>query len=259
MEKYSAWRDEGTGIPPFLPERNTADLNIIRIIICWIKYLIVTLAGVVLIPFMGLGGFNRLRTCVLYSIDGDVQVDGLKRRQVRKNEHYPKKDGVYACNAISPFDATLLESVIGNQTCNFMIPREGELYSLTANEWFQFGLDGGLSWRNAKKIADVETFCQGKVNFVFVEGTTSNGKSILPFEINSSMLEDLVTKCGGSIQTVTLKINSKLTTPLKPKSVIRYKLAWLCVSGRSLQGKDKPAVTSRHEEGAHQLGRWRRI
>lgn len=232
MEKYSSWRDEGTGIPPFLPERGLPSANLLHLVVRWLQYVIISLASIILVPFLGLDSVYQTRMLSLYKIETDVQVDGVKKRQICKEKHFPKPGCLYVANALSPFDALALRSLVDKKNeCNFIVPREDSLYTIQLEDWYQFALDGALGTRidnRLVEIKDLETVCNGKVNFLFAEGTTSNGKSVLPFEVQPKLLQDLIDVCGSKVKSISLKLHAKITTPLKPKSAFKYKLG--CMS-----------------------------
>ncbi|CDO92512.1 unnamed protein product [Kluyveromyces dobzhanskii CBS 2104] len=232
MEKYSSWRDAGTGIPPFLPDKSLPGINPFNIVVKYIKYFIVSIVGMLLLPFIGSDGLYQLKLGSLFSIESDVQVDGVKKRHISMDEHFPKPGCLYVVNALSPFDALVLRTLVDPKSkCNFILPREDSLYTIALEDWFQFALEGGL-WSDNDiklvKINDLETSCSGKVNFLFAEGTTSNGKSVLPFEIPPKLLQDTIDACGSEVKSISLKLNGKMPTPLEPRSVFKYKQG--CIS-----------------------------
>lgn len=231
MEKYSSWRDEGTGIPPFLPERTVPSSNLIQVIAKALQFAVVWVLSVIFTPFIGFDGSYQWKMKSLYSITEDVQVDGVKKRLVSKEKHFPKPGCLYIVNALCPFDALALKELANNKNCNFIVPRDGSLYLIGFKDWYQFAIGGGL-WEDGHerlvKINDLETVCSGKVNYLFAEGTTSNGKSVLTFEISPKLLDEILEVCGLKVSCISLKLNSKITTPLKPKSTLKYSLG--CIS-----------------------------
>lgn len=233
MEKFSAWRDEGTGIPPFLPERQMPEVIYARLVYALFENVFARLLGILLLPFFGLRRIQALTLARLYGLGYDLKIDGVKKRDLEKNRarYMPSSGILYVVNSVSPFDAYLLQELSGHSAhCNFIIPRGNNLNSVSPHQWYEFALDGGLASEIGNNIDDFETFCNGKINYLFAEGTTSNGKSILPFEISQVLLEDLANIFDGRVQAVSLKLNAKLTTSLRPKSLFWYKLG--CISQR---------------------------
>lgn len=225
MEKFSNYRDRGTGIAPFLP--NTLRVSGVSrgLHFVWYAVKMVLLLPVMLVVMvLGDKFWHRFILRVLYGYREDITVVGVKRRQVVPWQHYPMKDHIYVVNASSAWDGIALQ-LIAEGPCAFLVPSNGVFYGMTAEQYYSFALSGSLDAKMfGKELSSIDS-CKGRVVFMFLEGTCSNGKSVLPFEIISKQLDQFLygvdderevpQKDRKQLYTVQLKINSSLVTPLK--------------------------------------------
>lgn len=217
MEKFTNWRDKGTGIAPFLPPSvgSTGASKVGYIVISVLKTILIS----PLIAVYVLTGSKTLFGVIAYILFGwkvDVTVQGVKRRLLNKREHYPHKDAVYLCNSSSAVDAHVLDS-IANGESSFLVARDNQLFKMNKSQYMEFALDGSLDVkRYGKEVHSIEK-SKGKVTFIFPEGTCSNGKTVLPFEIDETHLAETLEPFGSNVavQVIHLKTNASLTTPLR--------------------------------------------
>ncbi|AQZ10878.1 LOA1 (YPR139C) [Zygosaccharomyces parabailii] len=220
MEKYTRWRDKGTGIAPFLPP-TVSNLGFGTLLF---QTAVFSLKVILLLPLFVTYGISHSKAILswilsfLFSWKTDIIVQGVKRRDSDRSRHYPQKGKLYLCNSTSPLDAFVLEMMAQGPSC-FLVPQDNVVYKMDKSQYFSFALDGSL---NAKRFGrEVGSIKQLKstVNFMFAEGTCSNGKSVLPFALDNAHLLDFLqlpeTDRSATLQTIRLKINGSLVTPLK--------------------------------------------
>ncbi|CCH60329.1 hypothetical protein TBLA_0C05320 [Henningerozyma blattae CBS 6284] len=229
MEKYSDWRDKGTGIAPFLPPV-TKKYSTFSIII---KSLILLVKITILLPLILLNiilqnaKINNLILKFLFGYNLTVTIKGVKRREINAKQHYPQLNRLYICNSTSPLDTMILDSLSQGPSA-FIVPVHNIFYKMNSAEYRKFALSGSL---DAKQFGHkIQHFIQlkGHVCYLFAEGTLSNGKSILPFEVNiTTLLEffELNVKNDSLpvLQTIHIKVGNSLTTPLP---VSQYTYFW---------------------------------
>ncbi|SMN22334.1 similar to Saccharomyces cerevisiae YPR139C VPS66 Cytoplasmic protein of unknown function involved in vacuolar protein sorting [Maudiozyma saulgeensis] len=240
MEKFTNWRDKGTGIAPFQPPTTQKEAiffnkSIITNIIFSIIYLT---RCILLIPVLILSPFINLRLLFLTGFTSgrikiDYQVNGVKRSQLNKDprKYHLQKGNLYVINYSSVLAAIVLQYIAqDNRSIKYLIPSESnDLYELTLLQFINFTMNGqSLNvtqyGTQIKEISNKDwinyTWC------LFAEGTCSNGKSILPFQINKTSLELVVddsTSICSEIIPVTIKVNNSLVTPLGGSS---WRLLW---------------------------------
>ncbi|KAL3235113.1 hypothetical protein RNJ44_02901 [Nakaseomyces bracarensis] len=224
MEKFSNWRDKGTGIAPFLPNTITGPSTVSKgLHFVWYAVKMVLLLPVMLVVMViGDKFWHRFIFRVLYGYREDITVVGVKRRQVVPWQHYPLRNNIYVANASSPWDGIVL-SLIAEGPSVFLVPNGGVFYRMNTEQYYSFAISGSLDAKKyGKEVASINE-CKDRVVFMFLEGTCSNGKSVLPFEVTSKQLDqflygaderDVPEKDRRQLFTVQVKINSSLVTPL---------------------------------------------
>lgn len=215
MEKFTDWRDKGTGIAPFLPA-NSGRLGFGS----KVGYTLLLLVKLVVVsPLILVFWFTRSRALfriVMSFLVGwtvDVAVVGVKRRNLKEKEVYPQKGRVYVCNSSSALDSYILDSIAQSKSL-FVLARGNALYAMNKCQYWDYALDGSLNIKRYGQELHSSEDLKGQVVFLFPEGTCSNGKSVLPFEIDRSSLETVLGE-NTTVQVTHLKINPSLTTPLK--------------------------------------------
>ncbi|QLL32051.1 hypothetical protein HG536_0C02200 [Torulaspora globosa] len=218
MEKFTNWRDKGTGIAPFLPP-SVGSIGVASMV----GYIVLSVLKTILISplvavyvLTGSKPLFGLIAYILFDWKVDVTVQGVKRRLLNKREHYPHENAVYLCNSSSAVDAHVLDS-IANGEPSFLIARDNQLFKMSKSQYMQFALDGSLNVKKyGKEIHSIEK-SSGQVTFIFPEGTCSNGKTVLPFEIDEEHLAEFLEPLGSNVavQVIHLKTNASLTTPLR--------------------------------------------
>lgn len=244
MEKFTNWRDKGTGIAPFLPtpppisQENgvKAFFNGLKLSLKLILILPIILVAVVAKWTPVSRPLWKLAAILLCNWDVQVSVDGVKRRDQR-SKHLPSKGQIYVVNYSSPLDCFVLWFISQGSIALCIPINDGKtvsMHQLSMLEFVSFTLNGSLweSGNPAHRIVKNVEELKNQVCYVFAEGTTSNGKSVLPFSItqdfwdsfldvnaagSSSSSKTQVSKSSATqrqVQVINLKINSSLTTPL---------------------------------------------
>ncbi|QLG71166.1 hypothetical protein HG535_0B02040 [Zygotorulaspora mrakii] len=228
MEKFTNWRDRGTGIAPFLPPSVSAPGFGAKLVLG----LTLLVKSLFILPLLVICAITRSKSVlklillILFNCKVDVTIHGVKKRDMQGAKHYPQKDKLYMCNSSSPLDALALSLIALDQSL-FLIPFEKTIYKMSREKYMDFVLDGSL---NAKKYGqEVSSMDQlkGYVLFMFPEGTSSNGKSILPFQVDVDSMQEFLGYSSNSatlVQTIHIKINGTLVTPLtitKSKYIVR--------------------------------------
>lgn len=184
MEKFSGWRDRGTGISPFMPQAlPTFKKNIIAssfyklplfflklpfFIIASILYTITGFTSILSFVFSILFGFSNI----------EYSVDGVKKSQLDQLAAYkPKKGDLIVANYITPMDGYFFALLSGTSNIVILVPdKSGDLYQYSPSSLS----DSTFAFAVGSKVEDVSKF-KKKIVFLLLEGTPSNNKAILPF------------------------------------------------------------------------------
>ncbi|SCU80041.1 LADA_0B04720g1_1 [Lachancea dasiensis] len=247
MEKFTNWRDKGTGIAPFLPtppplsqekgfEAFGNNVRLIIKLVCTIPIVLLAL----ITPASISKPLWRIIMQIVCGWNVQVAIQGVKRRD--QQDKLPCADEIYVVNYSSPLDCLALW-FLARGSVSFCIPivREKAVHIVQLSFWqfITFTLNNGQVNNNGTllpEVTDPAKHLKGRVCYVFAEGTTSNGKSILPFALTQLAWDEFINrrytssvgvssssstgfKCQGAnsarVQTIHLKINGSLTTPLK--------------------------------------------
>lgn len=235
MEKFSNWRDKGTGISPFMPNPQPST-PIAQKLISPLIFLIKFPAAIFLFILNRLFSISLLVTKV-FNFNVDLSVQGIKKNDlVKTNAQKPKINELVLVNYISPIDSllvllTLHSSVKSLGQVVFLIPdTNGTIYQFTAWQfvWFSFTPPSAFIWNSAKKV-DYNKL-KDKVVFYFFESTPTNNKSVLSPILPSNQF---VSKFE-SVKLLIAKLNPGwLTLPLPTESKLAY-FYKLLVNGQKL-------------------------
>ncbi|GAV52187.1 hypothetical protein ZYGR_0AG01780 [Zygosaccharomyces rouxii] len=220
MEKYTSWRDKGTGIAPFLPPpvSNPGFGTLL------LQTLLFVMKLVILLPLLisyGISHSKSILSWILGFLFGwklDVIVQGVKRRDLGNPRNYPQKGKLYLCNSTSALDALALDMISQGPSC-FLVPHDHTIFKMNRNQYFEFAQSGSLdASRFGHEVGNIRQL-KNTVNFMFAEGTCSNGKSVLPFALNETELLEFLqlpeTDRSATLQSIQLKVNGSLVTPLE--------------------------------------------
>ncbi|KAJ9302047.1 hypothetical protein DTO271G3_913 [Paecilomyces variotii] len=258
MEKFSQFRDRGSGIAPFLPiptEPAGVYLPFHIFLFCFRLplLLVVSLTYFLILQWLPIGSLGKKAS--LWCILGipsiwwiDLQIDGVKRGSLAKQrkERLPGPGSIIASSFTSPIDAVYLAAIFDPVfTACYPSTRQVEHISL-----FQAILRA-LSYPKlapppGARMVDIRTLLEKNPNrpiVMFPECTTTNGRGILP--LSHALLEvpsntkifplslrytpaDVTTPVPGSYRTFFWNLLSK------PTHCIRVRIAECVTAGGSV-------------------------
>lgn len=243
MERYTQFRDKATGISPFMPVTQssvvgvsdsalqqflkTSKLDKIGSFIFFvIKFIISTPIGLLSVLFSNILGYSLVKPLsslylTLVGVKFEVSIENLKSRQVN-SKFYPSKNELYFINFTGPLDLVSLIYLSNDEFVSLIPNKVGILKSFNKYEFLlkSLGFEIEGSELNYKSL-------QEKIVYVFAEGTTSNGKAILPFALKQETFNGLLKNLKiNKIKSIGIKtVPSTLVTPLKSdKFEYYYKL-----------------------------------
>ncbi|KAI6781205.1 uncharacterized protein J7T54_002561 [Emericellopsis cladophorae] len=233
MEKYSQFRDRGTGIAPFFPFTTplTALSTVTHTFLflfrlpLFISYIASYLLLFHWLPFLPVV-VRKVALWGLMAIPGiwwvDLQLDGVKRGTLadQPRERVPHPGSIIAANFTSPLDAVYLAAIFDPVfTISYPGSRQVQKVGLVGAIFYAFSSvrtapPPGANLVNLKQLLEEHP---GRVIAIFPECGTTNGKAILP--LSPSVLE---TPADVHIFPVSLRYTpSDVTTPL-PGQWIRF-------------------------------------
>ncbi|KAI9896927.1 hypothetical protein N3K66_007949 [Trichothecium roseum] len=232
MEKFSQFRDKGTGIAPFLPTSTPlstlsvpahALLFLFRLpffLACSLPYFLF-LRHLPLPPL-----FRKIALWGLMAIPGiwwvDLQLDGVKRGTLADQppDRFPHPGSVIAANFTSPIDAVYLAAIF-DPVFTLSYPGERKVQKAGLLRVAAAALGPvRTSPPPGAKLVDVSELIEqhpNRVILVLPECGTSNGKAVLPF--SPSVLQ---TPPDAHIFPVSLRYTpADVTTPV-PRQYLRF-------------------------------------
>ncbi|KAK4157525.1 hypothetical protein C8A00DRAFT_29529 [Chaetomidium leptoderma] len=206
MEKFSQFRDRGSGISPFMPVTTPSSLLatvchavlfLVRLpfFLTWSTLYFLVLHHLPFLPAVA----RKLLLWLLLAIPGtwwvDLQLDGVKRgslsQQPRSRVPHPRS--IIAANFTSPIDALYLAAVFDPifvachpssrkvRRISLLAAICAALSPLSSSDSF---FDSATEWEGSKNdVTDLRALLArhpDRVIAVFPEGGTTNGKGILP-------------------------------------------------------------------------------
>lgn len=195
MEKYSQYRDRGSGIAPFLPVASTPSgvylpLHIFLFILKLPFLITVSLTYFLFLQWMPLG--SLVKKAMLWMILGipgiwwiDLQIDGVKKGSLAGHaSKVPGPSNVIASSFTSPVDSLYLAAIFDPIfTISYPHTRQVQYVSLLGSILRALSKPREYPPPNARLI-DLGTLVSEhpkRVIVVFPECTTTNGRGILPF------------------------------------------------------------------------------
>lgn len=185
MEKFSNWRDKGTGISPFMPV-DIPKSPIKRFMLDPVSILVKTPLFLFLYVVAAVApkpAFKAILSFLFRFEDIALLVEGVRRTkaaEIEKNK--PAVNQVVISNWVSPLDVFVIY-VLSNVTSllqiEVVVPTKAGSYRISA--WQSVSLFFGEDISTVgTKIADLATL-KGKLVILFAEGTASNNRAVLPF------------------------------------------------------------------------------
>lgn len=228
MEKYSQFRDRGSGIAPFFPVSSTpAGIYLpVHIFLFLFKlpfFICVSTAYFLFLQWFPLG--SLLKKAILWLILGipgiwwiDLQIDGVKKGSLAKKHEgrVPEPSDIIASSFTSPIDSLYLAAIFDPIfTVSYPHTRQVQYISLFDAIFRAFAKPQQHPSKNAK-MTDLKTLVKEhpkRVIVVFPECTTTNGRGILPFSPSL-----LTTPPGTKIFPISLRYTPPdVTTPVPGK------------------------------------------
>lgn len=227
MEKYTNYRDRGTGISPFMPVHASKHGTIFKTV----KWTIFTVKMVILLPLIvfTIGGtftgpmiYLLMKLVFNYSVE--VTVQGKRRRAVNKKIDYPHRGNLYICNYTSVLDALVCRIIAQDTSVLFLVACENEIYGMRMWSFIRYTLNqlDDIS-KYGERIDTWKDICEDYTCFMFPEGVTSNGKSVLPFEIDDLRLKQFI--LGDDFTSSIGKRKNSSKTKKKTSTTIREKIS----------------------------------
>ncbi|KAI1198447.1 hypothetical protein F5X97DRAFT_147334 [Nemania serpens] len=195
MEKYSQYRDRGSGISPFLPVTTPASVPA-RLIGLWLLafrlplFVVYGAVYFLLLDHLPLPPFLRkLQLWTLLAIPGiwwiDLQLDGVKRGSLYQQppSRFPRERAVIAAQFTSPIDAIYLAAIFDPIfVVSYPETRKVQQVSLFRAVVLALAPPSLVVPRTGlTTISAILEQNPRRIVAVFPEMTTTNGKAILPF------------------------------------------------------------------------------
>ncbi|KAG7813903.1 hypothetical protein KL921_000177 [Ogataea angusta] len=234
MEKFSDWRDKGTGISPFMPIPPANSSVLVKFVLGPILALLKIVPSAILCLLSALCwpvGFLfrpvlRLLLLVLFNVSEiEFLADGVKKSNTKMiNSKRPDKGQLVFVNFSSPLDCLVLYLVSKSNKYIFLTAdSRGNLRKLNGLlETFSFALAQPQLTSPAADPVDLSKL-KNSVVFVLTEGTTTNNRSVLTFPpIDLSAIYSTY-KNTLEFKAISIKIlpPSLVTTPI-PQSAASY-------------------------------------
>ncbi|KAI1424745.1 hypothetical protein F5Y12DRAFT_429794 [Xylaria sp. FL1777] len=224
MEKYSQFRDRGSGISPFLPTTTPTSL-MAKIVGTWIFILrlpvfVVYCAAYFLVldhlPMPPI--LRKLLLWTLLAIPGiwwiDLQLDGVKRGSLSQQppSRFPRERAVIAAQFTSPVDAVYLATIF-DPIFVVSYPGTRKVQRVSLFRAMTIALAPPNTTVPRSGLTDLRALVEQnphRVIAVFPEMTTTNGKGILPFSPSL-----LATPADATIFPVSMRYTAPdITTPV---------------------------------------------
>ncbi|KAL3471959.1 putative vacuolar protein sorting protein Vps66 [Aspergillus californicus] len=253
MEKFSQFRDRGSGIAPFLPIRSQPVAGCCRlplqIFLFFFRlpfFVFACVSYFFVLQWLPIGSLGK--KAALWCILGipsiwwvDLQVDGVRKGSLSKQQaRLPGPGDIIAASFTSPIDALYLAAIFDPIfTASYPTTREVEHISLLSAIFRAFAspklrpIDG-----TPTDLATLAKEYPGRPIVVFAECTTTNGHGILP--LSPSLVG---TATDAKIFPVSLRYTPEdVTTPL-PGSFVSFFWALLSRPTHTIRVRIAEAVT----------------
>ncbi|TGJ81132.1 hypothetical protein E0Z10_g7632 [Xylaria hypoxylon] len=224
MEKYSQFRDKGSGISPFLPTTQPTSI-MAKILGAWIFIirlpLFVVYCALYFLMLDHLPIPPVLRKILLWAmmtIPGiwwiDLQLDGVKRGSLSQQpaSRFPRERAVIAAQFTSPVDAVYLATIF-DPIFVVSYPGTRKVQRVSLFRATALALAPPSTTTPRTGLTDLRALVEEnphRVIAVFPEMTTTNGKGILPFSPSL-----LATPADANIFAVSMRYTAPdITTPI---------------------------------------------
>ncbi|KAJ9134611.1 Acyltransferase [Pleurostoma richardsiae] len=274
MEKFSQFRDRGSGISPFIPINtpSSAASSILHAFVFIFRlpfFLTYVVAYFLLLQHLPLPAVGRkLLLWGMMGIPGiwwvDLQIDGVKRGSLSSQppERVPHPRSVIAASFTSPIDALYLAAVFDPVfTVSYPSTRKVQRVSLLRAVLLALSPKQFAPAPTGKNLTDLRALLErypGRAVAVFPECGTTNGKGVLPFSPSL-----LAVPRGVKIFPVSMRYTPPdITTPVprayagflwnllsRPTHCIRVRIAEATYNTASATNGVEPVDSSSAGEG----------
>lgn len=260
MEKYSQFRDRGSGIAPFFPVQTPsagiyAPVHLFLFLFKLPFFLTVSTTYFLFLQWFPLG--SLLKKAILWMILGipgvwwiDLQIDGVKKGSLAKKHEgrVPEPSDIIASSFTSPLDSLYLAAIF-DPIFTVSYPHTRQIHQISLLGAIFRALQSPQEYPpKGAKITDLTALLNrypGRAIVVFPECTTTNGKGILP--VSASLL---TAPSGTKIFPISLRYSpSDITTPIpgnywsffwnllsKPTHCIKVRIAEVVYNTSKLDG-----------------------
>ncbi|QSZ29260.1 hypothetical protein DSL72_003772 [Monilinia vaccinii-corymbosi] len=228
MEKYSQFRDRGSGIAPFFPVQTPsagiyAPVYLFLFLFKLPFFLTVSATYFLFLQWFPLG--SLLKKAILWMILGipgvcwiDLQIDGVKKGSLAKKHEgrVPEPSDIIASSFTSPIDSLYLAAIF-DPIFTVSYPHTRQVHQISLLGAILRALQSPREYPpKDTKMTDLSALLfryPGRAIVVFPECTTTNGKGILP--VSPSLL---TAPSGTKIFPISLRYSpSDITTPIPGK------------------------------------------
>ncbi|KAM0151120.1 hypothetical protein ACHAQE_008671 [Botrytis cinerea] len=228
MEKYSQFRDRGSGIAPFLPVQTPsagiyAPVHLFLFLFKLPIFLTISTTYFLFLQWFPLG--SLLKKAILWMILGipgvwwiDLQIDGVKKGSLAKKREgrVPEPSDIIASSFTSPIDSLYLAAIF-DPIFTVSYPHTRQVHQISLLGAIFRALQSPKEYPpKGSKMTDLSALLSrfpGRAIVVFPECTTTNGKGILP--VSQSLL---TAPSGTKIFPISLRYSpSDITTPVPGK------------------------------------------
>ncbi|RDW43292.1 hypothetical protein B0I75DRAFT_138346 [Yarrowia lipolytica] len=200
MEKFSQYRDKGTGVAPYLPHpRSKADGSLPSTIFVVLQAPLALVESVIKIPlllallalyggiiqFITIEPVRKAYFSTLLFVSGfwfwNVSAEAVRRNKL--TEAYPKPGEVVVSNYLSPIDAFVYSALFDPV---FIVPHASSRVYQELGPFGVFfkalGIPEIVPPTHGESLSKIvfDATSKGRAVVVFAEGTTSNGRGLLP-------------------------------------------------------------------------------
>ncbi|ODV94986.1 hypothetical protein PACTADRAFT_3872 [Pachysolen tannophilus NRRL Y-2460] len=238
MEKFTNWRDKSTGISPFLQPNNSrvnkSSSLLAKIFfittgsitaIIKLPILIILLFLFLILKKIGLGKpILRVLLLLVFNLNEiDVSVNNVKKSQKKLIEfNLPDKNDICVVNYSSPLDCLILYLISKGQHDKMVYlisDNSGNLREYSMLSFMNHALSKPILFKDSNNgiIENLDQY-KDKIVFIFPEGTTSNNKSILPFNKNLIKISNTTSR---KIKIINLNKSNIYITSM-PMTFLRF-------------------------------------
>lgn len=226
MEKFSNWRDKGTGISPFLPLPEPPAglftrlrgllmgpaIFVVKAPLLLLFYILSHIVAVPAVLGLGIRFFFGITKTV-------VAADGIRQLKTAEiDAQKPAAGDFVIANYATPLDALIVAANAKTSWTNIVVlvpDSNGSVYSYSP--WsFASHAFGKIGTGTGLIVTDLLAY-KDRLVILFVEGTPSNNKAVLPFA------KITVPAKGYNFKTVSLKVApASLAVPIPSVSQLGY-------------------------------------